>query len=182
MKDELVIITWVSASGKTTLQELMLSEWWKRPYNFTTRLPRWDYELDEYIFLSKDKFFYKLEKWDFLENTNYWWNYYGVSSNIPSGRVCVILDPVGRSQVLEKAARWLIKHRISTVFIAIDEKTQEKRINKRWDAEEEVAKRSRDFLWFSPTPVCLILDGDKKPDDLLFEIENYIITRWDGEL
>ena len=62
----IVIITWVSCSGKTTLQNELLARWWNRPINFTTRKPRteeanielwplfeWDdftaSEFDEYI-------------------------------------------------------------------------------------------------------------------------------------
>jgi guanylate kinase len=61
----------VSASGKTTLQEELLKRDWNRPYNFTTRKPRSEEELDEYVFITKEQFFEKMEKGDFLENTNY---------------------------------------------------------------------------------------------------------------
>lgn len=174
--NRLVIITWASASGKTTLQNELLNRWWVRPINFTTRDPRTpeaeselnsdnatgeDFtaeELDEYIFLTDEQFHLKLKKWDFLEHTNYNWNWYGVSKVLPSGSVCIVLDPVWRSQVLEKIARERLDYEVTTVFLDISKELQTERLAKRWDSKEEIAKRLEDFKWFHPTRNCLVLD------------------------
>ena len=118
----LVILTWPSWSGKTTLQQELLNRWWSRPLNFTTRKPRtkerienlsssppWEdflsEELDEYIFLTEWQYMKKLINWDFLEHTNWYGNWYWMSKFLPEWDVIAILDPVGRAQVMEKAAR-----------------------------------------------------------------------------
>ena len=170
MNRRIVIITWVSASWKTTLQDELLKRWWQRPLNFTTRKPRdvnafidldndWDFnskELDEYIFLSKENFFKKMKNWDFLENTNYWWNFYWASTFLPKWNVCIILDPVWRSQVLEYFTRRWID--VETFFIEISQELQEERLIKRLDTEKEILRRKRDFNWFSPTNKCIRLN------------------------
>lgn len=153
----IIIITWVSWSWKTTLQEELLRRWWVRPLNFTTRNPRSDLEQDEYIFLTKEQYLYKFWMWDFLENTNYWWNMYAVSKYLPEEwNICIVLDPVGRAM----ASEYFIRNNIEfeTIYLDINEKIQEERFLKRWDSIEEVNKRKKDFNWFSPTNNCTILD------------------------
>lgn len=154
----LLIITWVSASGKTTLQEELLSRWWSWPINFTTRAPRNEGELDEYVFLNKEQFFFKLNKWDFLEHTNYNWNWYGVSKWLPEWDICVVLDPVWREQVLEKIVREDIQVRVTCIYLRIDEKLQMKRLLERWDTSEQIELRSTDFDWFQPNEGSYTLD------------------------
>lgn len=169
--NNLLIITWVSASGKTSIQEELLKRWWVRPINFTTRKPRSDEELDEYVFLDKDKYFIKLWKWDFLEHTNYNWNWYGVSKYLPNWNVCIVLDPVGREQVLEKIAREWLKYNVTCVYLEIDKKLQTERLNKRWDSPEQKKLRSVDFQWFSPNGNSLIFNWAEDIEVLANKIE-----------
>lgn len=159
--NRIILITGVSASWKTTTQDELLKIWWKRPINFTTRQPRWDNELDEYVFLKRNQFLTKLWNGDFLENTNYWWNFYWVSKTVEEmykkwENVCIILDPIGRSQVMEYLSRKWIPY--DTYYLRITPKLQEERLYDRWDDDEEVYKRKRDFEWFHPTPKCKIID------------------------
>lgn len=160
----LVIITWVSWSGKTTIQDAMLKQWWARPINFTTRNPRtnnaleiddeWDYnskELWEYIFITEDVFFKKLSNWDFIEHTNYNGNWYWISRCFPNNEnVCLVLDPIGREQVLEKLSREFEDINLVCVYLDIPRETQEQRLKVRWDSQEEIDKRIEDFNWFCP--------------------------------
>ena len=173
MSKRIVIITWVSASWKTTLQNELLNRWWARPINFSTRNARtnnaysidedWDYnsdELSEYVFLDKKTFAKKLINWDFIESTQYWGNLYWVSGHSFLewyGNLCVILDPVWRAQVMEALNRIWIEY--ETYYIYIDEETQIERLRKRWDSSEEISKRKRDFNWFHPTNKCVRLNG-----------------------
>lgn len=60
--------------------------------NFTTREPRNEKELDDYVFLSKEQFLYKMEKGDFAEYTFYNGNWYGVSKFI-SPKSVLIMEP-----------------------------------------------------------------------------------------
>lgn len=186
-----MIITWVSASWKTTLQEKLLERWWKRPINFTTRKPRNDFEYNEYVFLTREQFLEKLNNGDFLEFTNYWWNFYWVSNMFKTWKVegieirnnlgndlCIILDPVWRAQVMEKLSRENIE--IIDVYINISPELQRERLENRWDWEDEVIKRSNDFKWFHPTDKSIILDGSIDVDLLVWELE-FIINNKNDE-
>jgi guanylate kinase len=66
----MLIITGVSASGKTVLQEDMLQRGFNKPINFTTREPRYEDEVDDYVFLDEDRFIYLLRKDIFIDHTN----------------------------------------------------------------------------------------------------------------
>lgn len=172
MKKRLVIITGVSCSGKTTLQNELLKWEWKKPYNFTTRKPRtdntyetdedWDYisnELNEYTFITKEAFNEKRDRWEFLETSDYGWNNYGVSKILPEWNICVILDPIGKTQVLAKWARWeLWDIDVECFFIECSKEEQLARLTKRWDSPAEIEKRQKDYLWFKPQDWDIILD------------------------
>ena len=180
----IITITGVSASGKTTLQEELLKRGWNKPLNYTTRKPRdkealhsldedGDFnspELDEYIFLNENLFFKKLKNGDFLENTNYWWNKYGVNKIFPKWDICIILDPIGRSQVLEHFTRRWIS--VESYYIEITQELQLERLNKRGDNDKQILMRKRDFKWFSPTNKCKRLNGKEDPDVLADIIES----------
>lgn len=154
----IVIITGVSASWKTSLQKELENEWFKTPINFSTRESRWDYELDNYVFLSKEQFFIKLNNWDFIEHTNYWWSWYWISKILPEWNVVIVVDPIWRIQLIEYLNRVWIKYR--TYFLEISKQTQRERLLNRWDSIEEINKRENDFKWFSPTNNCNILDWE----------------------
>lgn len=177
--NNLLIITGISASGKTTLQNELLQRWWKRPQNFTTRKPRSDEELDEYIFLDKDKYFIKMANWDFLEHTNYNGNWYAISKYLPEWNICIVLDPVGREQVLEKVAREKLDYNVTCVYLDITKGLQQERLNNRWDSKEQITLRDTDLDWFSPSTKSKIYNGAedviKLSDDIECEILNKTI-------
>jgi guanylate kinase len=183
MNRRIIILTWVSWSGKTTIQNELLKLGWGRPLNFTTRKPRsvealknldedWDFthsELSEYIFVDRKTFLNKYWNWDFIEQTNYWGNFYWVSKFLPEDKnVVIVLDPVWRNVVLEYFARRGIE--IETYYIRISPELQDSRLFERGDDEEEVLKRKIDFKWFFPTNKCKILDWRKSIEELVSEI------------
>jgi len=173
-KRRIAIICWPSWSGKTTIQEKLIdTERWVRPLNCTTREARWDYELDEYIFLTKEQFFFKLDKWDFLEHTNYWWNWYWILNCYEwkdDRNIILILDPVGREMASEFFVRKWIE--FETYFLEITPEEQEKRMIYRWDRKDDIVKRKRDFKWFFPTPSCKILSWNNPVECLIKLIDN----------
>lgn len=171
-KNKLLLITWVSASGKTTLQDELIKRGWSRPTNFTTRKPRSESELDEYVFLSKKRYMYLLEYWAFLDFTNWYWNWYAVSNTLPPGNVCIILDPTGREQVLQKLARTKHNYDIKCIYLDIDKKTQFERLKKRWDTLEQIKIRSDDFKFFSPNSKSEIIDWKEDTNILANKIES----------
>ena len=190
MRNRIILLTWVSASGKTTLQDELLNRGWSRPINYTTRKPRdenalssvdedWDFtskELEEYIFISEKNFFKKLRNGDFLESTNYMGEHYwvigGGRTKLPEWDVCIILDPVGRSQVLEYFTNLWIEG-VETYYLEINQEEQLKRLAERGDTEKAILRRKRDFKWFSPTNKCTRLNWTKSTEELVSFIENY---------
>lgn len=183
--NRIVLLTWVSASGKTTLQEELLRRWFNRPVNFTTRPARteevdlqlnsdnynWvDFtapELSEYVFLTRDQFLKKLKNWDFLEWTNFNTYFYWASRFLPEWDNCIVVDPIWRSQIIQYCKQRNIEYQ--TYYLEIDEQTQLSRLTSRWETEKSVLARQRDFSWFSPTRKCTILDWTK-PVNILADI------------
>jgi guanylate kinase len=79
----IIAITGPSGSGKTTLQDYLVDFCgFKKPTNFTTRTPRSDKELDEYVFVTKPQFFRKLDNGDFSEFTQYNGEFYGITKYV----------------------------------------------------------------------------------------------------
>ena len=169
----MIIITWVSASWKTTLQNKLVELWYKKPINFTTRRPRNDDEADEYVFLSKEQFIKKLMNWDFLEFTYYNWNFYRISKYISDDTV-LVLDPVWRAQVLSQLSK--IWKKAKTIYLKIWTKCQRERILARWGSKKDIEERADDIKWFHPTPSCNIIDWEAHIDivlDRTLKILNY---------
>ena len=173
MKKKMLIITWVSWSWKTTLQSELIKRGWKTPLNFTTRAPRSDKELDEYVFINRDRFLYLLELGAFIDFTNWYWNWYWISSNLPDDNISLILDPAWREQVLQNMARIEHNYDIKCVYLDIDCFTQIDRLIKRWDYLEDVAIRGNDFKFFSPSIKSSILDWTDTTDNLVNKIEKW---------
>jgi guanylate kinase len=169
---KVVIITWVSGSWKSTLQQELLDRWFKRPNNFTTREIRWDYELDEYVFINEERYMFLLKEWAFLEHTNYNGNWYWVSSTLPDWNIAIVLDPVGRAQVQEKLARAWIE--CVTVFLDITPELQDERLSKRWDTEEDRKRRTNDFLWMLPTTKCRVYDWNLPANEIADDLCDYL--------
>lgn len=200
MTESIIIITGVSWSGKTTLQNELIERWWKKPINFTTRKPRdevtikelrefridyenwwsnddkeYDFtsqELDEYVFIDRDTFFIKLRNWDFLEHTSSYGNHYGISKYLPSGKVVLVLDPIGRAQVMEFFSRiWLSAQ---TYYLEISQEVQAQRVSTRQLWEKDVIERARDYNWFYPTNKCKRINGCLDVKEIADFVENNI--------
>ena len=172
----LVIITWISASWKTTVQQELEWRGWLKPINFTTREPRSDRELDEYVFLSREQFFKKLKNDDFLETTSYNWNNYWISKHIfkdddSQEDMCVVLDPIWRATVLEKVVRWELECNLTTVYLDCSKDLQRKRLEERWDSVLEIRNRTKDSEWFHSIPWDLILISDFTVEEIADKIE-----------
>jgi guanylate kinase len=166
-----VVLTWVSWSWKTEIQKGLIKKGFKKPINFTTRKPRGDYEKDEYVFLTEEQYFKKLVDWILLEHTNSYWNWYWVSSYLPEGDICVVLDTVGRSQLIEKYWRGeLWDYDFQTYFIDISAETQLERLKKRGDSEEEINKRKKDFYWINSSGSCNLISWEGSVKDIVDNI------------
>lgn len=170
----LLIISSPSAWGKTTLKDELVRRWWKSALSFTTRKPRSEREKDEYVFLTKRQFFDKLENWDFLEHTQFNWENYGVSKTLPEGNVVIVLDPVGRNQVMEQYAR--TGERLHTLYLDISPELQLERLEERRMSVIDIKARQKDFDWMSPTKFCMEMDWDEDVALIADEVEESIFS------
>ena len=169
-QNSLVLITWNSASGKTSAGYELKKRGWKELLSFTTRAPRWNHELDEYVFLTKEQFKNKASLGHFLETVEYNWNYYGLTRFAPKWKVFAIVNEEGRNAVEENS--YLLPHKLTKVFIDIDEETRKERLIKRGDSPEEVKKRLKDN--FQPWKNDYILSWLADSETLATNIEKLI--------
>jgi hypothetical protein len=77
---------------------------------------------------------------------------------MPTGNVCIVLDPSGRAQAMAKLHSKGYDN-IITVYVDINKETQENRLIDRGDSSDEIWKRKQDYEWFLPTPKCIKLNG-----------------------
>ncbi len=174
----LILITWVSWSGKTTLQNHCLEKGMTTLYNYVTRSPREDSEIDSYIFLTEEQFEFKKANGELAEHVHYDNHYYWMSRRTLTGKdlvnevkdVVAIVTPDWREQLLELCKTEGIECR--TFFLGISETIQEERILKRGGDMELVRRRKSDFDEFFYTEDCLVLDGTENTEVLYTKIMN----------
>ena len=181
-KNKLYIFTWVSGSWKTSVTNLLPKAKWSTPINFTTRQPRNDGELDEYVFVTDEVFKQLDEQGRLAESITYWTNSYWISKYWYEGLTYAIMEPNGRSILKEQAELWNLcdKHwkeidvEVVTIYITIDQLTQHTRLTNRWDSVEEITKRAKDFETFAPTDSCVVLDWTIESSLLVKQIEEWV--------
>ena len=157
--NNLLIITWVSCSWKTTLQNELIERGWEKPINFTTRQPRSDREKDEYVFIDSKTFMRKFANGDFIEHTSFNWNYYWVSRCLPHGNTVIVLDPVGRGQIMEKMARAWVD--VTTIYLDIPTEVQRERLEERRMSVNDIRARQKDYKWFDKTKFCMEMSWEE---------------------
>ena len=147
-KPRVIVVSGPSASGKTTLMELLLKEF---PNNFqasvstTTRKQR-PGEVDgkHYHFIDIPEFRTRLGTGDFLEHAEVHGNFYGTSKSsvekiVQSGRsVFLLIDVKGAAKVKQ-----ILKDKVTTIFIQPPSmEILEKRLRDRnTESEDAIQKR-----------------------------------------
>lgn len=167
LNEKIVVLTGISWSWKTTLQQEMLKRWWNSPYNYTTRSPRSEEEKDEYIFPSEEQFIKMLKKWHFIEwayqyNTFYW-------MRVNKDRTILVLTPEWREQV-----RRLTNWKAHFFYLHLSEDKQKERLIQRGDSEDTLKQRADDYKWMSPAVWDVVLDATKDVEVLADEIEKIV--------
>jgi guanylate kinase len=181
---KIVLLTWVSWSWKSTLQnELINNYWWTKPINYTTRKPRWQnpYKLDwtwdfctqymdEYIYVSHDDFIKKILNWDFAEFTNYNWEFYWMTKFIDySKNNIIIVDPIWLV-FLKKKFR-LEERKFISCYLEITKQTQEYRLGViRRETSKVCNERAEDFKYFPYFEYDLILDWEWDLEDNISQL------------
>lgn len=167
-----IILTWISWSGKTTLMKWLLAKFpteFAKPIQYTTRKPRYENELDDYVFLTTPTFTRKLVNWDFIEFTEYnkelyaMWKYFDSSkSNI------FIAEPVWR----EALQRYFKLNNIpfKTFYIKIPKEEMVKRLEGRRSSIMTIWERLEDLKYFYPLPHDNILDWTDREECLVNEV------------
>lgn len=161
---KIVIITWVSWSWKTTLQEELVKRGWYKPINYSTRNARSEAEYDDYVFINKEQFCKKLINWDFIEFSTYGNNLYWVpkywilkeDGTLQDKNFAIILDPIWRIQMTKFLLDYWV--RFKEVFLTIEKEVVKDRMINRWDSKVDIEKKLTDFNWFTPTENSIILD------------------------
>lgn len=187
MNWKIILLTWVSWSWKTTLQEHLMDKYgYVKPLNCTTRKPRsltayntdkdnnfTNKELDEYLYLTHDQFELKMRNWDFAEFIHYNWEYYWVLNQIDYSKDnCIIVDPIWAAVFRKK---FLIEGReFTSVFLDISEAEQEYRLEKRWESVNSIRERKKDFLYFKDWKYDLVLNWEEETELIAMKLINFI--------
>lgn len=162
----IITITWVSWSWKTTLQNELLKLWWKTTCNFTTRKPRNKEDLNNYIFINKTKYDYKVRNWEFMEHMVYNWHWYWMSKDYDKdSNLVMILTPAWREIIREYFANLDIS--IESYFIDLPEEEQKTRMINRWDNEIDIERRKKDYKFFFPSVICRVLSWLRTAEELI---------------
>ena len=173
----MIVLTGVSGSGKTTLKDYLLEnhpDVFAQPIQYTTRPQRFDTELDEYVFLSKELFFKKLNNGDFCEYVKYWDDFYALGKYFKNDKISIsILDPVGRESIKKHCSIENIPY--LSVYMGIPEDIMEYRLGMlRRSSVTEIAQRKKDYLYFNDSGSDLILDGTKPTEELAEVVMTHI--------
>lgn len=157
-----IILTGVSGSWKTSIAEQLFKQYPSscgKPIQFTTRKPRSDEELDQYVFLTKEQFYTKLDNWDFMEWTEYNWNLYAVSRYFDHSVSNVyIVEPAWKAQLVKHFLQEGIA--FASYYISIPEEVAIERMMNRGDSVKTIEARKRDFLYFDAMPQDVVLDWE----------------------
>lgn len=168
----IVILSWPSWSGKTTLDQYMkkLMSWWGfQQYSTRPIRPTEELEWSDYTYVSKEEMIWLLDDNKLIEFIRYHgnWEYYGIGlpkhyevdgssrdmtvdeiiyENICGHHRIVVATPVGKA-ILEE---WFKLHNIAciSVFLDVEKKTIIERLNKRWDNDWDIKKRLKDLSLF----------------------------------
>lgn len=142
------LVTGPSASGKSTLQDALIKKGWVRPINYTTRPPRNDKELDEYVFIDQDAFAKKARNGDFAEWTQYRRQLYAMTKYLDYSKDNVIVvDPIGKGAF----EAFLIKSKVKffRIWVECPDYVRESRLNERRSNVIEFNERMGDSAWFN---------------------------------
>lgn len=170
-----LIITWASASGKTTILKGLIEKYpnyFAKPIQYTTRPARWDWELDEYVFVTPEQFMRKLINWDFIEFVEYNKELYAIGKYFDQTKSNIfIAEPVGRA-ALERYFK-LNKIKFVEVYTSIPVTEMRKRLELRRGSVIEVDNRMKDLEYFHPTPTSLLVDWTDRLPSVINQVARF---------
>ncbi len=179
MGNKVIVLSGITASGKTTVGGALEKLGYCRIITYTTRKPREDEVQDvSYHFISEEDFMKKKEQGFFAE----WRSYDSASGKVFYGsakedykkdHIFVILDPEGAKTVKELFGKEAVIVYINTHYRIVQE-----RLKKRGDSKEEIEKRLdsdlRLFDYFGyVSDIVLEIRRDVPPERLAKIIDEY---------
>ena len=172
----LILITWESASWKTTLWKYLEDKWIKSLYNYTTRTPRNNEEKDNYIFLTNEQYLHRYKIWTFIETFIFNDNYYAIWKYTPKSDNNIFYAIVS-NHWREQLKQYCINNKITVteVFIHIDKEVKEQRLRERFWNEEQLIQERLNEKWFSPTENSLVINWEYPVE------EQFNIIIWENE-
>ncbi len=166
----MLVLIGASASGKTDIAKILISEYgFKKMVTTTTRKKR-DGEIShvDYHFITKKSFKKKIEENKFLEHIEYDGEFYGTPCKGASTNKVLIVDPKGANSIHKKDIP-------NTVFFLLetDEETRKNRMLERGDDLIQVTYRLEQdndyFKFVNFTHVDYIVDTTELTQEELSE-------------
>lgn len=134
----MIIIVGASASGKTEIAKILVKKHGFERLITTTTRPMRHMEKDgvDYHFLSKDEFKRKLKNDEFIENSVYQDNYYGIQKKDVKPDSLVIVEPNGANHLLD-----YLKEDAFLVFVDSNKTIRKNRMISRGDDMKAIERR-----------------------------------------
>lgn len=145
---KLILLSWVSWSGKTTVIKELLSKYENLSLvnSYTTRPMRdWEVNWINYNFISQEDFELAIENWEFLEYAlvhkqyYYWTKKSDIQNQIDQGKTPITEVDIYWLQKIKKL--WKLPREYISIFFDIPNDLIEKRIIKRWSYFPEDTKK-----------------------------------------
>mgnify|MGYP001942722292 CR=1 FL=1 len=167
--NNIIIITWKSWSGKTTLSNYLEENCgYSIPYNYTTRSPRVYDEKDysEYCFISPSYFEWLWEQDRLLNRTEFNWNQYGIGiETLNLEKLVFVVDSDWREKLLQ------IFPTAQTVWVETSDFERRKRLYARGLSWLDLEAR---LDWLSeqmnPSSTCIIVDGTTPVKEIVYSL------------
>ena len=165
----IIVLIGESASGKSTIEKMLVKKGFNKIVSYTTR-PIRPNETDgvDYHYISKEEFLNKLQNGFFAEYTIYNSWYYGIAIPDCKDDSVVVVEPHGFRQ-LKKIERL----NIISFYIKVDERERLIRMVKRGDNLLEVFRRifsDQGVFQFIDQEVDYVIDNNKNINDSVNEI------------
>ena len=166
----MLVLIGASASGKTEVaRQLVLQYGMNKIITYTTRPMRHgESNHKDYHFIDGYHFDTLKQQNFFLETTSYQGHQYGTALEDANENTVIIVDPSGANAIYES-----IKDRVVIVLIQSPHDVRKKRMLKRGDLEEVIAKRLKsDEATFDPSQlnhVDLIIENTNTSLDVLVQ-------------
>lgn len=176
----LITLTWVSWSWKSSIRDYLVEnyEWFCKTTDATTRQPRADTELDEYVFYTPRQMLDSKKRWAFIEFLEYWGEMYAILNNLKtlgSDNIVAVVLPEWVKQ-LREYAKTQEDLEVISIKLNIQTRTQRNRLIARGDSIKDIERRLGDWIFIRASRLKYDLEIDCDEANIR-EIAEYIINK-----